>query len=957
MNKRTYLPPSVFQDEKQNIHFDVLMEQVQTVLQQQSGDLWTDVTAHDPGITLLEALAYNVSDLAYRHLLPLVDLLTPAEATSGDTLFPPGFDAEHMLTTSPITAEDYRKGILDLYYRNNQDRGVYYFCDAELLKQVGEDRYRYFYDSEKREFFFNDDDGGETTHPLYLNGTYHVRVKVNYLLRDFGVSSAARLEKLNDYLAQHRNLCEQFRRVTLFGESSHYERALVLEITASAAVTDEDTDRCFLDIFLTAQRSLYPAGERLSAIDFSQKDYTGPRPQQGWIVDYPPARFAKVFISASQVKQNIEVLPWVARVDYISFALGSVSWIIESNYDLNTFWSKSTTSTKAAIDNMVNQVTIKRGEKILRGNADRIYALLQQQQQQIPQLPSEQFLVGRYRNTAHYYPASDMLPALYDLQLREPEEKPRQLHQFLLPFEQQLADGCAQLAHLPELLNFSAFSEQPLWGHQWPFSPDTISDNVHRYPPEGAEYKSAAIAADIASQQNIPQQITLASYLQRYFGLPNSENIGLSTDDEFLQVQRAYLRSLPETGYARTVIHVGKISSLQRRVAARLGIGARLFEEMPDAESDRMAYLSQLPFYIIEHPLLMPREPGSDFITAKPVSDAEHYPAANGEPQRLLVTAAQVLTGKLQAGQLVDLLLEGEAGETLTAILVVAVSGSTFTLYIDEHEQLRLRWQKVVEVAKTGELQWRTSNLWLKEMEYRLVLGDQSGVPAGKMRITTAADQPWPPTLLAGDTLELERRFMSGAITQDDNTVFTATVDSVDAIKGEAVIALEDATGFEPSARYQWLIREGAAHALDRFSFTLSFVFQRSLIMQGEASAISLAERETRIKRIIQEEIPAHLLARVLWLTDGPDQQFGVFGATYARWQNNATRLGADAYNLLRMLSIGMLPSLTTGIGVMHIATDDEFAGLPPDNPARQQYIDNLGLSFVPDLSVTPTKK
>ncbi|MGP2966194.1 hypothetical protein [Serratia marcescens] len=951
MSKRNYLPPSVFQDEKQNIHFDVLMEQVQTVLQQQSGDLWTDVTAHDPGITLLEALAYNVSDLAYRHLLPLVDLLTPAGAQPDDTLFPPGFDAEQMLTTSPITAEDYRKGILDLYYRDNQGRGVYYFSDAELLKQVGEDRYRYFYNSEKRAFFFNDDGKEESTYLLYLNGTYHVRVKANYLLRDFGVSDAARLAKLNDYLAQHRNLCEQFRTVELFGESSHYERPLVLEITSSAAVRDEDTDSLFLDIFLTAQQSLYPAGERLPAIDFAQLDYSGPRPQQGWILDYPPPNFAKVFISASQVKRNIEALPGIAQVDYISFALESVSWIVKSAYYLNTFWSKSANSTKAAISNMVKQVTIKRGEKILAGNVDRIYALLQQRQQQSVQLPTEQFLVGRYRNTARYYPASDLLPALYDLQQREPQEKPFQLHQFLLPFEQQLADGCAQLAHLPALLNFSAFSEQPLWGHQWPFAADSVGDEVHSRPPVGDGYKSAAIAADIASQQNIPQQIALASYLQRYFGQPNSENIGLSSDDEFLQVQRAYLRSLPETGYARTAIHVGQISSLQRRVAARLGIGAELFEEVSGDN------LSRLPFYIIEHPLLMPREPGSEFITAQPVVKAEHYPAADDEPQRLVITAGQTLTDKLQAGQLIDLLLDGEEGEILTAILVVAVSGATFTLYIDEHEQLRLRWAKALEAAEAGQLQWRTSNLWLREMEYRLILAEQGNLPAGSMRITTADDQPWPPTLLAGDTLQLERSFMGGIRGHNDNTVFTATVDSVDAIRGEAVITLADATGFDPAARYQWFIRQGAAQKLDRFSFTLSFVFRRSLIMQGEAPAVSLAERETRIKRIIQEEIPAHLLARVLWLTDGPDQQFSVFGATYARWQNNATRLGADAYNLLRMLSIGMLPSLATGIGVMHIATDDEFAGLPPANPERQQYIDNFGLSFVPDMTTTPAKK
>lgn len=107
-----------------------------------------------------------------------------------------------------------------------------------------------------------------------------------------------------------------------------------------------------------------------------------------------------------------------------------------------------------------------------------------------------------------------------------------------------------------------------------------------------------------------------------------------------------------------------------------------------------------------------------------------------------------------------------------------------------------------------------------------------------------------------------------------------------------------------------------------------------------------MTEREIRIKRIIQEENPAHLRARVLWLSD---TQFNEFSTTYVSWQNSDTRLGSNAYDLLRMLSIGMLPMLSLGVGVMRIATNEELVELPSKEPDRQNYIESHGLFFIPN--------
>lgn len=71
-----------------------------------AGRTWTDHNVHDPGITLLEAIAYGFTDLAYRATAETVDLLAGA-----DDGF---FSAPEMLPCAPVTAADLRRLMLDV---------------------------------------------------------------------------------------------------------------------------------------------------------------------------------------------------------------------------------------------------------------------------------------------------------------------------------------------------------------------------------------------------------------------------------------------------------------------------------------------------------------------------------------------------------------------------------------------------------------------------------------------------------------------------------------------------------------------------------------------------------------------------------------------------------------------------------------------------------------------------
>lgn len=75
-------------------------------------DLWTDYNEHDPGITILEALCYAITELGYRADRPMQDLLTDpnGQIPSSQALY----TAKNILTQAPLNIDDYRKLLIDI---------------------------------------------------------------------------------------------------------------------------------------------------------------------------------------------------------------------------------------------------------------------------------------------------------------------------------------------------------------------------------------------------------------------------------------------------------------------------------------------------------------------------------------------------------------------------------------------------------------------------------------------------------------------------------------------------------------------------------------------------------------------------------------------------------------------------------------------------------------------------
>lgn len=92
--------------------YNYLITNGRAYIEELGHDLWTDYNEHDPGITILEALCYSITELGFRTSLPIRDLLVGKDGTipQSQTFF----TAKKILTQSALTTDDYRKILIDI---------------------------------------------------------------------------------------------------------------------------------------------------------------------------------------------------------------------------------------------------------------------------------------------------------------------------------------------------------------------------------------------------------------------------------------------------------------------------------------------------------------------------------------------------------------------------------------------------------------------------------------------------------------------------------------------------------------------------------------------------------------------------------------------------------------------------------------------------------------------------
>lgn len=112
MNESATILKEPLLNESQN--YDLLRAKGLEYIQKLGSRLWTDYNIHDPGITILEALSYAITDLGNRCSYDIKDLLASPFSKTEDQKRQGFFTAREILTINPWTNRDFRKLLIDI---------------------------------------------------------------------------------------------------------------------------------------------------------------------------------------------------------------------------------------------------------------------------------------------------------------------------------------------------------------------------------------------------------------------------------------------------------------------------------------------------------------------------------------------------------------------------------------------------------------------------------------------------------------------------------------------------------------------------------------------------------------------------------------------------------------------------------------------------------------------------
>ncbi|AUO01776.1 hypothetical protein C0558_08295 [Serratia marcescens] len=930
MSKEKALYPEV----KEAIAFDALWLQAYQKVTELSGAIWTDTGDHDPGITLLQSATWNCSDLSYRASLPLKDLLTQQ---GRDTLFPETFGPEHVLTCNTVTAEDYRRALLDLHSRDiktlvapDQD---FLFSDVALIKEPEDSRFHWWYNVDKREYSFSKPEDGSNVQELTLRGnTWLSLVPTRYTESLSLVNRTAVEQHLNTFLAEHRNLGEAVTRITWLKPATFILRITlelsdnVLDINQMAASIYQVTDA-----FLRPAISRYTTEQRRTLGDADDAIFEGPRLQHGWQQTTPSQILSGGYIlNLGPLVNLLLAIPDVVSLSTLSVdtgdghitAVAGDNWrwqVAEGYYPL--LWGEEPLSLLASDGGPLTLVVKGGFNSSLDSEAMASYLT----KADLIEMTSTELPAGRYRDQTPYIPVGQRLPECYALQHPDGviDDPTRAVHQFLLPVDQLLADVTAELELLPTLLAFKERSNT-IRGTRWPYADTMVQQAIHSaYAAalkEGTKRDVAIFPGenDQPDRSNFTRELDFIQYLLGYFGTQRAALPLTLNKSDFLTTQRAFLSQQPALGYDRINIRIDQVSALQKRIAARIGLDSTCFAERPD--------LSQLPFYLIEHRQLLPQTPDSTF-------DSEQAPTGFSvdEPNVTLTQAGSA--GKIVRGQLIDLIaIEGQNRLYVYRLLVIAAYGDSFTISTENSQQLHNTLTRLQSAWESNNLRWQNSRVWLQDMDYRLNYAEASKQPSNKQQrlLASNSQSPYPSMVSVGDVITLFPASLGPSMVGEDvartdvmnvDGQLEATIKAVDQIAGTLLIeknvdSTADFPSEENSFRYQWAFSQSNYATMDRFSFVVSAVLDRSLI---ESPNIVPDKLVAWIQETIMAEFPAHVTLINHWLDHAT---FKNFGAIYARWQNNGIPLGDDAFLLMQMLTLGHLPVTQLSLGMMRIATE-----------------------------------
>jgi len=422
-----------------SMDFEFLRKSGIELIQQLSGKSWTDFNLHDPGLTILEQLCFGITELAYRTDFPLQDLLSN-EFGEIDLQKNGFFSKEQILTTNPITINDFRKVIID---------------EIEVVKNV------WLYPVTSK------------YSTGALSGLFRILVQVDpktaeKLLVDETISSGI-IEQVRKCFVSKRNLCEDIidEIIILKPEKLTVEAEIMIEPQRLAEEVLAYVYH-YLENSLNPPVKYYTEDELLSKGFNIDQIYNGPLLKNGFIPDIELTT-RNTLIDPTELIKSISQIEGVLSVKNLKIINGQLGIynkpfkINEDGFALLDFKS-SEQHIKLFKDNF--ELTVKRPvfrsilQKVRENDRRDFIASFYSNS-------NKEHLFGIYRNNKVYHSIQNQFPKLYGighegLANKTPKSRKaqaRQLKGYLLFFEQIMANYLAQLSNIGEVLSIDLDNE------------------------------------------------------------------------------------------------------------------------------------------------------------------------------------------------------------------------------------------------------------------------------------------------------------------------------------------------------------------------------------------------------------------------------------------------------------------------------------------------------------------
>jgi hypothetical protein len=502
-------------------------------LERMTDERWTDFNAHDPGITILEAFCYALTDLGYRIFHDIPDLLAqPADAERAGSVL---FSAAEILTGRAVTTDDLRRLVLDVPGVRNAwiEPALGPPAVVSLRYEAGPNHIILDYGAVAGE--------ASSSEPLILTGLHRVLVESSG--RDPG-SSASLERAVATRLHANRNLCEDFAEIVILGSFAVRLRADI-EIAEQAdgqavllAICDALADYLSPTIPFTRLAEAL-AGRPVESL------FEGPAPSRGFV---DPAKLAAAerrrALHLSDMIREIMAVPGVRAVRTIAFVDAPGEWTLPVP-ELEAPQLDIAGSTFRLFNDKTDGVRLDVTAAFARrGAAVPNYLVLPRAERDL--LPPG----GRYREVGRYRPLQADLPAAFGvgagtLPASTPPERrsaSTQLRAYLALFDHLLASYFAELELLPQ--RFSPERDGPVRTYVAGSVPEIrpVTDAPSIYAPD---LDAAALQA-LIEPDGAPEALRRRNRLLNHLLARFAEELGNDPlSERLVRTKELFLRELP----------------------------------------------------------------------------------------------------------------------------------------------------------------------------------------------------------------------------------------------------------------------------------------------------------------------------------------------------------------------------------------------------------------------------